>query len=91
MAENKVVDFIEKAIHHRTSYTWKCGHNAYLSIKRIRTKKLNLVVSFSFPSPPPLFFGDNAKKLFRSNDAKRRKKGGCPFNIVIWLPQSIKV
>ena len=52
--------------------------------------QLNLVVSFSFPFPD-FFFCDNAKKVGRSDDAKRRKKGGCPFNIVIWLPQSIKV
>ena len=39
-------------------------------------------MSFLFP-----FFFDNAKKLGRSDDAKRRKKRGCPFNIVIWLPQ----
>ena len=57
-------------------------------LKELRSK-INLVVSFSFPFP--LFFCDNAKKLGRSDDDKRRKKEGCPFNIVIWLPQSIKV
>ena len=35
MTENKVVDFIEKGIHHRISYAWKCCYNAHLSIKRI--------------------------------------------------------
>ena len=38
----------------------------------IKVKKLNLVVSFSFPFP---LFCDNAKKLGRSDDAKRIKKG----------------
>ena len=39
-------------------------------------------MSFSF-----FFFFDKAKKLFRSDDAKRRKKRKGPFNIVTWLPQ----
>ena len=76
MAENKVVDFIEKAIHHRTSYAWKCCHNAYLSIKRIRTKKLNLVVSFSFPFPPPPFFlVIMPKNCFGRTTLNEEKKG----------------
>ena len=35
MAENILVDFIEKGINHRTSYAWKYCYNAHLSIKRI--------------------------------------------------------
>ena len=46
----------------------------------IKVKKGQLCLFFF------LFF-DNAKKLGRSDDAKRRKKRGWPFNIVLWLPQ----
>ena len=55
----------------------------------IKVKKVK-PCRFFFLSFSPLFC-DNAKKLGRSDDAKRSKKEGCPFNIVIWLPQSIKV
>ena len=44
----------------------------------IKVKKLKLVVSFSFPP----FFCYNAQKLGRSDDAKRRKKGGSS---VCWV------
>ena len=54
----------------------------------IKVKKVK-PCRFFFLSFSP-FFCDNAKKLGRLDDAKRRKKGGCPLNIVIWLPQSIK-
>ena len=58
----------------------------------IKVKKVK-PCSFFFLSFSPVFFffWDNAKKVGRSDDTKRRKKGGCPFNMVIWLPQSIKV
>ena len=55
----------------------------------IKVKKVKLCRFFFLSFPP--FFCDNAKKLGRSDDAKRRKKGECPRNIVIWLPQSIEV
>ena len=73
MAENKVVDFIEKGIHHRTSYAWKCCYNAHLSIKRIRSKKLNLVVSFSFPFA--LFFVIMPKNWVGRKTLNKEKKG----------------
>ena len=56
----------------------------------IKVKKVK-PCRFFFLSFSPAFFCDNAKKMGRSDDAKQRKKGGCPFNIVIWLPQIIKV
>ena len=77
MAENKVVDFIEKGIHHRTSYAWKCCYNAHLSIKRIRSKKLKLAVSFSFPSPP--FNVIMPKNWVGQTTLNEEKKGGMPF------------
>ena len=57
----------------------------------IKVKKVKPCRFFFLSFSPAFFFCDNAKKVGRSDDAKRRKKGGCPFNIVIWLPQSIKV
>ena len=54
----------------------------------IKVKNVKPCSFFSLSFSP--FFCDNAKKLGRSDDAKRRKNGGCPFNIVIW-PQSIKI
>ena len=57
----------------------------------IKVQKVK-ICRFYFLSFCPACFCDNVKKkMGRSDDAKRRKKGGSPFNIVIWLPQSIKV
>ena len=78
MAENIVADFIEKGIHHRTSYSWKCCYDVHLSvIELIKVKKVKpfrFFFLFFFP-----LFCDNAKTLGGSDDAKRRKKRRMPF------------
>ena len=79
MAENIVVDFIEKGIHNRTSYAWKCYYNVIFQLKELIKVKKVKPYRFFFLSFPPFFCDVNAKKLGRSDDAKRRKKGGIPF------------
>ena len=90
MAENIVADFIEKGIHHRTSYSWKCCYDVHLSvIELIKVKKVKpFRFFFLFFSP---FFVIMPKHWVDRTTLNEEKKGGCPFNIVIWLPRSIKV
>ena len=47
----------------------------------IKVKKVKLCRFFFLSFPP--FFCDNAKKLGRSDDAKRRKKGGCLGDVLL--------
>ena len=76
MAENLMVDFIAKRIHHRISYAWKCCYNAHLS----------KTLSFLFPFLSfSLFFKIMPKKWVGRTTLNKEIKGGFPFN------ESIKV